>query len=747
MDNYYEAFEEETEYLNSTLRFIKNELNKELETLMNRKNELLKSRREMYENTVHFSTDFERLTEISQYLSVLNSQTSSYGSTMKQIEKYEKMLTSPYFGRFDFVEGDSEEKEKIYIGLHNIIDSQTCDILVYDWRAPISSIFYNYELGNASYRSPNGSIEGNVLLKRQYKIERGHLEYFFDCNITINDEILHNMLCRNSSTKMQNIIETIQKEQDMVIRDTDNELLIVQGVAGSGKTSIALHRIAFLLYHGMNSKLYSNNIIIISPNNIFSEYISGVLPELGEENVQQITFDEIAAKLLEERIKIEKRNEQLENLITDKKQEKLCARKSSIMFKGSRTFSKILNRLIKYYIRNMIEFEDVYYDGKIIETKELLKNQFLNDKTGLPMARNLKRIENILFHKIHPLRKERIKRIEEFVQKIDGHEFEVKSFSRLISIKESTKLLKNIRKFTEIDYLHMYSVLFNKTGLFSKLAQGLELPEDIEQVIEITKNNLERGYLCFEDCAPLLFIRLKIEGNDMFSEIKQVVIDEAQDYSPMQYEVLNLLFKEGKFTVLGDIHQSIDKDVNLSIYDTIDEIFNKRKSVKLFLHRSYRSSYEISNFSQKILNIQQNCISLERHGVKPFIKYNKNLVDMDDTIVKNIKELIKEGYESIAVICKTAEESKEVYMRLKKLVHIKLIDLKDDEIATGVIVIPTYMAKGLEFDAVIVYNVSHDNYFTELDRKLLYVACTRALHRLGLYYAREKSLLIPDFHN
>ncbi|MBB6214408.1 DNA helicase-2/ATP-dependent DNA helicase PcrA [Anaerosolibacter carboniphilus] len=744
MDSYQQNLQEEQQYLSRTLDFIGHELDREIRTLQNRKDDLLSLRKEMWENTVHFSTDFERLTEISQYLAVLNGQTTSYGTIYKQIEKYKKMLDTPYFGRFDFIEKGEAGREKIYVGLHNVVDEESYDILVYDWRAPISSIFYQFELGEAAYQAPKGTIEGNVLLKRQYKIHHGKLDYFFDCSLKIDDEILQEVLCRHSSSKMRNIVETIQKEQNTIIRDTNNELLIVQGVAGSGKTSIALHRIAFLLYHGIREKLSSNNILIISPNEVFSKYISGVLPELGEENVEQLTFDVLGTKVSNGRFNIEKRMEQLEWLIGCPAVDLVEQRKKSIAFKESNIFVELLNRLLLYYERNHIVFEDVYYAGKVIETKNLLRNQFLHDKIGRPIAKRLKRMEGMILDRIHPLRKERMFKIEKLVQKMDGHEFEIKSFSRLLSMKKSSGLMKKIRSFTQVDYFQVYRTLFDQEGLLKKLAQGLELPVDIESIIQSTRENLERGHIQYEDCAPLLFLKLKIEGNDMFSEIKQVVVDEAQDYAPIQYAVFDLLFKDARFTILGDIHQSIHKEVDISLYDNINQIFHKRKAIHLFLNKSYRSSYEISGFSQKILNLQQECISFERHEGKPLVLKKDSLENMDDAVVEDIHRFMKEGQRTIAVICKTMEESRQLHSRLKTFLDISIIASKDEEIESGAMIIPGYMAKGLEFDAVIVYDVSDCRYATELDRKLLYIACTRALHRLVIYYKDTKSSFLPD---
>lgn len=365
MEDYNQSLKEEETYLGSSLGFIRSELDRELHKLSDRRGELVKIRKEMWENTVHFSADFERLTEITQYLSVLENQTSGYGGALKQVKKYERMLKEPYFGRFDFIEEGEEEREKIYIGLHNVMDNESCSIIIYDWRAPIAGIFYEYELGEAQYRGPGGSLKGSVLLKRQYKITEGRLKYFFDCSVQIDDEVLQQMLSRNASAKMRNIVETIQKEQNAIIRDSESDLLIVQGTAGSGKTSIALHRIAFLLYQGMNSKLTSNNIMLISPNDIFSRYISSVLPELGEENVRQVTFDEIFTKLFGKGLKAEKRYEVLEHLISCRNREEAERRLNCAQYKGSSEFTELLKRWLRYYERHLVCFEDIYYDGKL----------------------------------------------------------------------------------------------------------------------------------------------------------------------------------------------------------------------------------------------------------------------------------------------------------------------------------------------------------------------------------------------
>lgn len=688
----------------------------------------------MWDNTAHFSHDFTKLTEMNQYLSDVNSQTANYLLTSQRVKKYEKMIAAPYFGRFDFLEAGSREQEKIYVGLANVIDPKTQLIYVYDWRAPICSIFYRYELGTASYQAPMGEIAGEVLLKRQYKIKDSELEYFFDCSIRITDEMLQEILSRNSSPQMRNIVETIQKEQDVIIRDTTNDLLMVQGVAGSGKTSIALHRVAFLLYEGLSARIGSHNIIIISPNDVFSVYISNVLPELGEENVAQTTFDDLLSKFFKGRFVLETRSRQLEDLIQHQKP----TRKQSIEFKGSKAFIQILERLIWHYQHHLIPFTDVYFDGVILETKQALKNRFLNNKLGIPMAKQLKKIENLILEQIHPLQKKRLERIKKLVAQSDQHQFEVESYSRLLSIKKTRTFLDELRKFTRVDYWELYLLLFQDRELFFQLAQGLTLPEKIDEIISSTKQNLAQGYLCFEDCAPLLYLLLRVEGSDSFSNIKHVVIDEAQDYYPMHYEVFKLLFRDTKYTVLGDINQAMEKNEDHSLYDEIAQILERPKTLKLFLTKGYRSSYEINMFNQKLLAIKQDLISFERHGDQPLVIAKKDQAQMDQAIIHDLNQYRKD-YGSLAVICKTQAQAEQVAASLEKSLKINLIKPNEGTMEQGIMVIPSYLAKGLEFDVVIVYDANEDNYASELDGKLLYVACTRALHQLKVYYTGKIS--------
>ena len=736
MDNYEKIKMEESLYLKRTLDFIQAELGKDLYNLKDRRTSLIASRKEMWEKGPKSADDFDSIPEMNHYLDEITYQTQNYERVTQRIEKYTSMLDVPYFGRFDFKEDGYHDREKIYIGLHSLMDMKDMSILIYDWRSPIASMYYQCEVGRGSYTSPVGTLSGELSIKRQYSIEKGKLQYFFDSSIQIKDEILQQVLSKNTTPKMRHIVETIQKEQDLIIRDTQSGLLIVQGVAGSGKTSIALHRIAFLLYSGMDAKLFSNNIMIVSPNAVFSDYISRVLPSLGEENVEQTTLDEITSDSLGNHFIIEERSQMLESLVLLHKHHDLRSRIEQLAFKGSLVFKEIIDRFLDYYQRRLIPFEDIYYDGQIIKTKQQLKSQLLKDQTGLPLSKKLNRISTILIHKIEGLKENRLKKIQHIVEQNGNHAFNIEARSDFLANQEILKCKKQIQGFARIDYFALYTLLFQNSQLLLSLAKGLELPYNIDYIIKETQKELLAGYISYEDCAGLLYLKLKLEGSNNFSTIKHLVIDEAQDYYPLQYEILKLMFGHANFTVLGDFNQTLEKHGSVALYADIASILNKEKSIKLSLNKGYRSSYEISMFSQKIIgNYNADFLSFARHGTDPSVVQGENLEALHKLMAQDIKQYAHDGYESIAVICKTQQESHKLQKDLENHLDLKLKPL----------IIPSYMAKGLEFDVVLVYNVCHDHYSSELDKKLLYIACTRALHELSLYYVGTKSSYL-DFN-
>lgn len=735
MDEFQKEFNKENEYLENTLEAIRQQLGGEQNRIRQKRETLTALRRDMWDNAVHLPRDFSAVADISHYRTEVQVSTKTYENSLQKIEKLHRMLGTPYFGRFDFRGQGTEGEEKIYVGRYTLTDPKTYKMLVYDWRAPICSVYYRHELGPAEYETPSGLYSGEVILKRQYQIKDSKLLNFFDSSVVITDDMLIDILNRNASPKMRSIVESIQKEQDIIIRDTKSPLLVVQGAAGSGKTSIALHRIAYLLYEGLGGSLTPRNIIIVSPNEVFSRYISNVLPDLGEENVDQLTFERIALKGLRDHFAVETRAQQMERLIGSGDHSSL----ESVDFKGSETFVRILDRLIRYYEHQVLSFEDVYYSGMILAARQQLKSRFLNNRKNVPMARRARRIEEDIWEAVRPLRKQRLKQLESIVQKSEGHDLEIKSFSRLLSIKETNRLKRRLQKFTQIEFPKLYEFLFSDRERFLQLAAGLKLPSGIDRIISQTRANLKEGKITYEDSAPLLYLKMKVEGINPFPWVKQVVIDEAQDYSPMQYHVFKGLFRGADYTVLGDVNQSMERDVDLSIYEEVVRILDKPEAVRLTLSKTYRSTWEINAFNRKLLGGGELPASFERHGEEPRMVYKETLAAMDEAVTKEIDGFLAEGFESVAVVCKTQEEAKKVYARLRKKIPLRLVGQEDHTVDRGAVVISTYMAKGLEFDAVLVYGTGKENYASGLDKRLLYIACTRALHRLVLYYTGENN--------
>ena len=740
MSEYNSKYIEEVNYLDEIINLIKYRLEVDTDKLTEQRFDLIAARKEMWENTTHSSTDYDKLSDLNQYLSALNSQTFSYTELEKRIAKYKKMVDSPYFSRIDFTEDDYDDTEKIYIGLFNLMDEDTHDIKVYDWRAPISSVYYRSEIGPVEYKAPLGIIKGTVSLKRQYKITKGELEYFFDSNVNIVDEMLMEALSQKMTSKMKTIVETIQKQQDLIIRDLDNDLLVVQGVAGSGKSSVALHRIAFLLYQGLNLKLSSTNVIVISPNNLFSKYISNVLPELGEDNISEYTFENLFVKFFDNKLSVKTKSENFENIICAETEEKRKFLRSYDEFKGSLSFLKIIDRFIKYFERKLIPFEDVYFNGEIIENRQLLKTFLLSEKLNMPTAKKLKIIEGRIMDKIHDKKNIRRSKIEEAVNKSKQHEFQIKAFTRVLAARETSSFLNKIHMFTEFNSYDLYKKLFSDKKIFKKLSKDLLLPDNIDEIIDYTNKLIIDPYnIPYADGIAMMYLKVKAEGIDSLSGIKQVIVDEAQDYYPMHYYLLKNLFRDARFTIVGDVNQAVEKKSDISFYDEIISIFNFEKSNKIFLNKSYRSSYEISKFSERFLEEGITTEYFKRNEETPEVIHKNDYASLENKMIENIDIYKSQGYKSIAIICKNRNEASSLYFKLKGKINVKLVDYVGEQNLTGVIIVPVYLAKGLEFDAVMVYGVDSKAYYSIYDKKLLYIACTRALHRLSLYYTGKAS--------
>lgn len=590
------------------------------------------------------------------------------------LQKLFKIQNKPYFGSIIF-ENKSDGLQNIYIGITHVEDN--LNYYVHDWRSPICNLFYDYELGNAEYIAPDGIIKGIIKRKRQYTIENAKLIHIFDNEINIDDELLQQVLATESSDKMKNIVNTIQKEQNSVIRNTQDKNIIVQGIAGSGKTSVALHRIAFLLYK--IEYLTSNNILIFSPNKVFSKYISNVLPELGEENVCETSIHSFLISYLKEFKTIESFTSFIERYYRNE---------------------NINYELTKYKQSDNIEIDLNNYITQLIETTKFTSDIITRDITITKEELNhlLKKR-----YKHFPI----FKRIEIIAEKLCDWYYEGKYTKKKSLIKILLEIL-NLKK----DYISIYNNFFNSNFSKSKTHNK-----------QITTKKI----INYEDACLFVYIKNLLEGIDYNTNILQVVIDEAQDYTKMQYKLLFSIFKKASFTILGDINQTINPYYKYESLNTIQNLLPNSRYIELL--KTYRSSEEIINYTNKILNL--NYVSaIRKRNQKEVIERN-NITNLKETILKDIINLRKE-YKSTAIITKTIEETEYIYSLLKDNLEINKISTETEEYNRKLIIIPAYLSKGLEFDSVIIYT-NKNNKFNKEEKYLFYVACTRCQHQLIVY--------------
>lgn len=736
---------------NQWLQKVLKEANRQLEEKRREKDKLKKdaieTQRELWNDlgSISMENGLEQLSEFMSFMDVMKHQKRSHEFTEKLKDKYEKMIESPYFGRIDFTEDNEVDTQNCYIGLSNLID-EAYDFLVYDWRAPISSMFYDYEIGQASYDCPEGLISGEITKKRQYKIKDGKIEYMFDSNLNIDDDVLQELLGKNSDEKMKTIVTTIQREQNQVIRNEDYKNLIVQGAAGSGKTSIALHRIAYLLYRHKD-KITSKNIIIFSPNNIFNDYISNVLPQLGEDNICQTTFKDYMHQELGNDFKKESPSEMMEYIFDNNQKITYRDRIENIEFKTSSEFVDILKKYINHLETEDRCFEDIVVRGKLIISSKDLQDLFSNDYSNLPIKRRLEKIKSRIIFLIEPYEKvwidEVFKELEESGDYIEKEEMIEKS---TLIVKENLKeIYFKVSKMTELDLIDTYKNLFKNLELFLDKT-NIEYDKNLIDNIRIyTMDNLSVKSLYYEDQVALLYLKGALGGIPNTSQIKYVIIDEAQDYTPLQYEIFYKLFNSANMTILGDINQSINPFMNVGDYNNIHDIL-KNDTCIINLSKTYRSTMEITRFSRKLLTEAINDEYVERHGDEPKIIGFIDKNQLNKKLIEDIKHYKQKNYKSIGIITKTVRETREVYEFLKENdVDVQCLTKDDDEYVNGVLIMPSYLSKGLEFDMVIIYNASNKNYNNEDERLLLYTCCTRALHVLNIYYLDEITSLLKQY--
>jgi DNA helicase-2/ATP-dependent DNA helicase PcrA len=685
--------------------------------------------------------DIDAAVEMKQYTDALKQERQKYEIARRQLIKLERLEQSPWFGRVDFTEEGYKDTEQIYIGLTTFFDEKG-DVLIYDWRAPISGIFYDFELGPAYYLCPEGIIRGQVSLKRQYRIEKNRIRFMLDTDMKIDDELLQEILSKSADEKMRNIVTTIQKEQNRIIRDENHQLLMVQGVAGSGKTSIALHRIAYLLYKYRDTNMTSGNILIFSPNTVFNDYISNVLPELGEENMQQTTFEEYLKSRAGNEASFESSSSHMEYVLTAKERESEKIRMRGIAYKSSMDFYHLLNRYAHYLEHNTIPFKDIYFKERILIPKKDIEKMFFHDYAGLPMVRRLEKLRQRLHYLIRGPWEERRRQLIEELQHHPEYKSKVRAYSRLFVFHEFKVVRRQIESILYFNVLKAYMDLFDDTDLFARLA-GESLPPDYKEICMDTGRRIRNQMMGYEDISAYIYLKGILEGVPRMSHIRHVVVDEAQDYTPVQYGILRQLFNKTPMTLLGDFNQTIHPLKTGFGYEQVAEILAPESKAVLKLNKGYRSTMEIVAFTRAILN-DSHIESIQRPGEKPKLIRGSDFDELMDKLVGDVKALKDDGFQSIGIICKTAAESQRVFDSIQTSLQVSLLTKDDANFSRGIIVLPVYLAKGLEFDGAMIIGADKETYGLEEDRKLFYTACTRALHRLHLYYTGEMSPFIKE---
>lgn len=658
---------QEEKNLSKTIEIIREKISILGQELYDRDDKVLEFKKFMWDNR----TDMDP-SELKTMMSDNDLEISMMQKKGEYLQKLFRIQNNPYFGRIIFHDGI--HTDDVYIGITHLTDNNN-NYYIHDWRSPICNLFYDYEVGKASYLAPMGKINGEITLKRQYTIKEGKLLHVFDNNINIDDELLQEVLANENNDKMKNIVNTIQSEQNTIIRNTDDKNLIVQGIAGSGKTSVALHRIAFLLYKIPN--LNSNNVLIFSPNKIFSEYISNVLPELGEDNTMQTTINDFLDMEIKE-------------------------------FKHVETFTSFIER--SYQEKNDFDFikykqsDNIYNDideylNNICNTAQITDDLFTRDYSYT--KKELNYMLNVRYEKF-PLG-ERIKFMSEKISEINFN-------GRL---GQSRKIAKELFDRINIprNLIDIYINFF--TSKYSKFIKDLSY----------LKHN--KNILNYDDACLYVYMKCKLYGYQYNTYIKEIVIDEAQDYSLGQLKLISKIFRNASFTILGDINQTINPYYKYKTLEDINKILPSSKYIELT--KTYRSSEEIVTYSNSILGLKH--ISAIRRNLSiPVEERQENNLKIQ--LTKDINICQQYG-KSIAIITKNKSESEKIYHLLKDM-GISKIDNDSKKFNRKFKVIPVYMAKGLEFDSVIIYTNKNNKYSQE-EKYLYYVAITRAQHKLIIY--------------
>ncbi|MDN3018719.1 RNA polymerase recycling motor HelD [Paenibacillus sp. BSR1-1] len=693
----------------------------------------------------------ETAASIKQQSELLSERERTHKQLDKHLKTLDRLKYSPYFGRIDFLEDGEKRTESVYLGIASFMDQEDENFLIYDWRAPISSLYYDYSPGPAHYRTMDGNIEGVMKLKRQFIIRASEIKGMFDTGVTIGDEMLQEVLGNNASTQMKSIVATIQREQNLIIRNEKSKLLIVQGVAGSGKTSAALQRVAYLLYRYRDT-LKSENIMLFSPNPLFNSYVATVLPELGEENMQQATFMEFLNHRLSHEFEVEDPFNQMEYLLNGQNDEEFQGRVSGIRFKASLEFKHIIDQYASNLSNEGLLFRDLIFRGDVLISKSEIHRYFYNLDKNFTMPNRIQLVKEWLIKELkRAMKRERSRSwVEEEIQFLEKEDY-MEAYNQLLEKKHFTENTFNDfereqKLLAEMVVKEKFKPLFARVknlkfidmpGIYRQIFESRDgmienLPANWDNFGRQTVDKLINGEIPYEDATPYVYLQDLIQGRRSNTSIRHIFIDEAQDYTPFQFAFIQKLFPYSKMTLLGDFNQAIFSGATGS-ETVLTDLDLKGEDIETYvLTKTYRSTREIVEFTSGLIDGGDKIEPFNRRGSKPILEKAEQS-QLFSLITEKIKSFKKQGHKTIAVICRTAEESKGVFEALKNNVSIHLIEKGTISYEKGILVIPSYLAKGIEFDAVILYDSSA--YKSENERKLFYTVCTRAMHELHLFAA------------